>query len=136
MVSRDELLKSRCLVIYFYPKDDTPGCTVEACSFRDQHQELLEEGACVVGVSSDSVESHRRFADKFSIPFRLLADKGGKLRKQFGVPKTLGLIDGRVTYVIDGQGIVRHIFDSQLRMRQHVEEAFRLVRTLRGDLTT
>jgi peroxiredoxin Q/BCP len=134
-VSLDELLKLGCLVLYFYPKDDTPGCTVEACSFRDQHQELLEEGACVVGVSSDGVESHRRFADKFSIPFRLLSDKGGELRKRFGVPRTLGLIDGRVTYVIDAQGVVRHIFDSQLRMRQHVEEAFRLVRALRGKST-
>src|SRR6476659_5205996 len=112
-VSLEELLTSGCLVLYFYPKDDTPGCTVEACSFRDQHQDLLEAGACVVGVSSDDVDSHRRFATKYGIPFRLLADKGGKLRKQFGVPKTLGLLDGRVTYVIDRQGVIRHIFNSQ-----------------------
>jgi peroxiredoxin Q/BCP len=131
-VSLDELLSSGCLVLYFYPKDDTPGCTVEACSFRDQHDELLEAGACVVGVSSDDVDSHRRFATKYGIPFRLLSDKGGKLRRRFGVPRTLGLIDGRVTYVIDSHGVIRHIFNSQLRMRQHVEEALRLVRALRS----
>jgi peroxiredoxin Q/BCP len=132
VVTLDELLTSGCLVLYFYPKDDTPGCTLEACTFRDQHEELQAAGACVVGISSDDVNSHRRFATKYGIPFRLLADKGGKLRKQFGVPKTLGLLDGRVTYVIDGQRVIRHIFNSQLRMRQHVEEAFRLVRDLRS----
>lgn len=130
-VSLRDLLVSGCLVLYFYPKDDTPGCTAEACAFRDEHQELAEAGACVVGVSSDDVESHRRFAEKHRLPFRLLSDRGGELRRQFGVPKTLGLIEGRVTYVIDSQGLVRHIFNSQLRTRKHVEEALRLVRALR-----
>lgn len=131
-VSLRELLASGCLVLYFYPKDDTPGCTAEACSFRDEHQELAEAGAVVVGVSSDDVDSHRRFAEKHRLPFRLLSDRAGELRRRFGVPKTLGLIDGRVTYVIDSQGIIRHIFSSQLRTRNHVEEALRLVRSLRG----
>lgn len=129
-VSLRELLASGCLVLYFYPRDETPGCTVEACSFRDEHQELAEAGACVVGVSSDDVESHRRFAEKHKLPFRLLSDRGGELRKRFGVPKTLGFIDGRVTYVIDSLGIVRHVFSSQLRTRHHVEEALRVVRDL------
>ena len=83
-------------------------------------------------VSSDSVESHRSFADKCRIPFTLLSDRGGSVRARFGVPKTLGLIDGRVTYVIDRQGVVRHVFNSQIRARKHVEEALRLVRTLRA----
>lgn len=131
-VSLPELLAAGCLVLYFYPNDDTPGCTAEACSFRDEHQELAEAGACVVGVSSDDVESHRRFAEKHRLPFRLLSDRGGELRKRFGVPRTLGLIDGRVTYVIDSQGVVRHIFNSQLRTRKHVEEALGLVRSLRS----
>ena len=131
-VSLRELLASSCLVLYFYPKDDTPGCTAEACSFRDEHQDLAEAGATVVGVSSDDVESHRRFADKHRLPFRLLSDHGGELRRSFGVPKTLGLIDGRVTYVIDAQGVIRHVFNSQLRARHHVEEALRLVRSLQG----
>ncbi len=131
-VSLRELLASGCLVLYFYPKDDSPGCTAEACSFRDEHQGLAEAGATVVGVSSDDVESHRRFAEKHRLPFRLLSDRGGELRKRFRVPRTLGLIDGRVTYVIDAQGVIRHVFNSQLRTRQHVEEALRLVRSLRG----
>jgi peroxiredoxin Q/BCP len=131
VASLKDLLSAGCLVLYFYPKDDTPGCTVEACLFRDENQTFADAGARVVGVSSDSVESHRSFADKCRIPFTLLSDRGGALRARFGVPKTLGLIDGRVTYVIDGQGTVRHIFNSQIRARKHVEEALRLVRSLR-----
>ena len=130
-VSLGELLAEGCVVLYFYPKDDTPGCTTQACTFRDEHDELAEAGACVVGVSSDDVQSHRRFADKYRLPFRLLSDRAGELRQRFGVPKTIGLIDGRVTYVIDSQGIVRHVFNSQLRTRKHVDEALRLVRSLR-----
>lgn len=128
--SLSELLAEGCVVLYFYPKDDTPGCTAEACSFRDEHKELAEAGVHVVGVSSDDVESHRRFAEKHRLPFRLLSDRGGELRKRFGVPRTLGFIDGRVTYVIDSKGIVRHVFNSQLRTRQHVEKALEAVRAL------
>jgi peroxiredoxin Q/BCP len=127
-----DLLRDGCLVLYFYPKDDTPGCTVEACLFRDENQTFADAGARVVGVSSDSVESHRSFADKCRIPFTLLSDRGGAVRARFGVPRTLGLIDGRVTYVIDRRGIVRHVFNSQIRARKHVEEALRLVRTLQA----
>lgn len=130
-VSLGELLAEGCLVLYFYPKDDTPGCTAEACTFRDEHHVFAEAGACVVGVSSDDVESHRRFADKHRLPFRLLSDRDGELRKRFGVPKTLGLLAGRVTYVIDAQGVIRDVFSSQLRARNHVEQALRLVRSLR-----
>lgn len=128
-VSLDDL-RGKWVVLYFYPKDDTPGCTAEACSFRDEHKELAEAGVHVVGVSSDDVESHRRFAEKHRLPFRLLSDRGGELRKRFGVPRTLGFIDGRVTYVIDSKGIVRHVFNSQLRTRQHVEKALEAVRAL------
>jgi peroxiredoxin Q/BCP len=130
--SLGELLGAGCLVLYFYPKDDTPGCTVEACLFRDENQTFADAGARVVGVSSDTVESHRSFADKCRIPFTLLSDRGGSVRARFGVPKTLGLIDGRVTYVIDRAGVVRHVFNSQIRARKHVEEALRLVRSLRA----
>ena len=130
--SLQALLTAGGLVLYFYPKDDTPGCTVEACLFRDENQTFADAGARVVGISSDSVESHRSFADKCRIPFTLLSDRGGAVRARFGVPKTLGLIDGRVTYVIDGQGTVRHIFNSQIRPRKHVEEALRLVRSMRA----
>jgi peroxiredoxin Q/BCP len=128
-----DLLGTGCLVLYFYPKDDTPGCTAEACSFRDQHEVFAQAGACVVGVSSDDVDSHRRFADKYHLPFRLLADRGGELRAKFGVAKTLGLLDGRVSFVIDGEGIIRHTFNSQLRARRHVEEALQFVRAARAE---
>jgi peroxiredoxin Q/BCP len=132
IVSLRDLLTTGCLVLFFYPKDDSPGCTAEACAFRDEHETLAEAGACVAGVSADDVASHRRFAGKHRLPYRLLSDRDGELRRRFGVPKTLGLLAGRVTYVIDAHGIVRHVFNSQFRTRQHVEEALRLVRRLRN----
>ena len=113
----------RPVVLYFYPKDDTPGCTKEACTFRDQYQDFQDAGAAVLGVSSDSSESHRKFAARHRLPFPLLADRGGKVRKRYGVPATLGLLPGRVTFVIDGGGVVRHAFNSQLDATRHVEEA-------------
>jgi peroxiredoxin Q/BCP len=111
------------VVLYFYPKDDTPGCTAEACNFRDQYQAFQDAGAEVIGVSSDSAESHGRFADKHRLPFVLLADKGGALRKRYGVPATLGVLPGRVTFVIDRDGVVRHVFNSQFQATKHVTEA-------------
>lgn len=120
------------LAHYFYPKDDTPGCTPEACSFRDEHQELAKAGATIVGVSSGDEEAHRRFAGKHPLQFRPLSDRGGELRRRLGVPQTLGLIAGRVTNVIDGQGVIDDVFNSQLRTRRHVEEALRLVRSVQG----
>ena len=116
------------VVLYFYPKDDTPGCTKEACSFRDQYQDFQDAGAVVIGVSSDSSESHRKFAAKHRLPFTLLSDRGGELRKRFGVPATLGLLPGRVTFVIDAGGVVRHVFNSQLDATRHVAEALGTLR--------
>jgi len=111
------------VVLYFYPKDETPGCTTEACTFRDSYEAFKEAGAEVVGVSSDSVTSHESFAAKHRLPFILLADDGGRVRKQYGVRPTLGILPGRVTYVIDGQGVVRHVFSSQTGVQRHVQEA-------------
>ncbi len=129
----EDALAKGPLVLFFYPKDDSPGCTVEACSFRDASGEFLQAGAVVAGVSSDSSASHRRFADKHRLPYTLLADEGGKLRRQLGVPKSmLGLIEGRVTYVIDQSGVVRHRFDSAVRMNKHVDEALATVRALKA----
>ena len=116
------------VVLYFYHKDDTPGCTKEACSFRDQYQDFQDAGAAVIGVSSDSNESHRKFAAKHRLPFTLLADRGGKLRTLYGVPATLGLLPGRVTFVIDASGVVRHVFNSQLDATRHVREALDVLR--------
>ncbi len=111
------------MVLYFYPKDDTPGCTRQACAFRDGYEEFGKLDAEVVGISSDSVESHKGFAEKHSLPFPLLSDEGGKVRKLYGVPTTFGLFPSRVTYVVDAEGTVGHVFASQLGVEEHVEEA-------------
>ena len=111
------------VVVYFYPKDDTTGCTIEACRFRDDFEKFRSTGAEIIGISDDSSESHERFASKYKLPFTLLSDKGGHVRKLYGVKKTFGVIPGRVTFVIDRQGIVRHVFSSQSSPARHVEEA-------------
>ena len=123
-------LKGTRVVLYFYPKDDTPGCTVEACSFRDQYEEFRDAGAEVIGVSSDSAEKHGKFADKHRLPFVLVADAGGAVRKRYGVPATLGVLPGRVTFVIDRDGVVRHVFNSQFQAKRHVAEALDALKKL------
>lgn len=111
-------------VLYFYPKDGTPGCTAEACSFRDAYDEFRELDAEIIGVSADSPASHLAFAKKFDLPFTLLSDEKNKVRKLLGVPGSMfGLLPGRVTYVVDKEGVVQHVFDSQLQATQHVAEA-------------
>ena len=122
-VTLHDILKDRAVVLYFYPKDETPGCTAEACAFRDSHEAFREAGAEVVGVSSDSVASHQAFAARHRLPFTLLSDPGGKIRKRYGVRATLGILPGRVTYVIDREGVVRHVFSSQMDTRRHVQES-------------
>ncbi|WP_440940989.1 peroxiredoxin [Immundisolibacter sp.] len=122
--------RGRPVVVYFYPKDDTPGCTAEACAFRDHYQDFTQAGAEVIGISSDDPASHARFANKHRLPFVLLSDPGGAVRKAYGVPATLGLLPGRVTFVLDGEAAIRHMFSSQLRARQHVAEAMRVIRSL------
>ncbi len=128
LVTLKTLLGKGPVVLYFYPKDDTPGCTAEACSFRDAYEDFKEAGAEVVGISSDSESAHRDFADKHRLPFVLVSDQGGKVRKLYGVPSTLGLLPGRVTYVIDAGGVVRHVFNSQLNPTKHVREALEVLR--------
>lgn len=118
------------LVLYFYPKSDTPGCTAEACSFRDSYEVFKQAGAEVIGVSSDSEEAQQQFASKHKLPFILLSDKGGALRKMYGVPTTLGLLPGRVTYVIDKEGVVRHIFSDQMNATKHIGEALKVIQEI------
>ena len=118
------------VVVYFYPKDDTPGCTKEACTFRDQFTAFSDIGAVVLGISGDSPASHKKFAEKHRLPFQLLSDADGTVRKAFGVPKTLGLLPGRVTYVIDKQGVIRHAFNSQFHATKHVDEAIGVLKSL------
>jgi peroxiredoxin Q/BCP len=120
----------KTVVLYFYPKDETPGCTAEACKFRDDYEDFTAAGAEVIGVSDDSVASHESFAAKHRLPFLLVSDVGGKVRQQWGVKTTFGIIKGRVTFVIDRDGIVRHRFDSQIRVGRHVDDALELVKKL------
>src|SRR4051794_6854340 len=119
------------VVLFFYPKDDSPACTAEACSFRDSYEDFVDAGAVVLGVSSDSEGEHRDFAGKHRLPFPLLTDRDGSLRARYGVPRTLGLIPGRVTYLIDRAGKVRHVYSSQLRPASHVREALVALRAIR-----
>ncbi len=118
-----DYLGKRDLVVFFYPKDGTPICTQEACAFRDSYERFVEAGAEVIGVSGDTAESHREFARQHRLSFPLISDADGSLRESFGVPKTLGLFPGRVTYVIDKSGIVRLIFSAQLASDSHVRQA-------------
>ena len=118
------------VVVYFYPKDDTPGCTAEACAFRDQYEDFKQAGAEVIGISSDAPGRHAQFAGKHRLPFVLLSDQDGAVRKAYGIPATLGILPGRVTFVIDREGIIRHIFSSQLRATRHVAEAIAILRQL------
>ncbi len=125
-----DVLGKKTVVLYFYPKDDTPGCTLEACGFRDAYEQFVDAGAEVIGVSRDSAESHARFKAKHKLPFTLLSDPDGKAAEAFGVSKTFGLIAGRSTFVIDRQGRVQLRFDGQLRINQHVNRALALVKQL------
>lgn len=126
----------RVVVLYFFPKDGTPGCTAEACAFRDSHEVFTDAGAEVIGVSSDSVDSHANFAGRHELPFTLLSDQGGQVRKTYGVPSVLGVLPGRVTYVIDRQGTVRHVFNSMTRISRHIDDALTTVRQLQAEQPT
>jgi peroxiredoxin Q/BCP len=120
------------VVLYFYPKDETSGCTKEACAFRDSHEVFAEAGAEVIGISSDSVDRHAAFASHHNLPFTLVSDVGGQVRKAYGVPSALGVLPGRVTYVIDRTGTVRHVFSSMTNIGGHVNEALDVVKGLQA----
>lgn len=122
-------ITGKYLVLYFYPKDDTPGCTKEACSFRDSYSDLTQAGAIVFGVSSDSPDSHTAFRKKYNLPFSLLSDTNGELRKMLGVPTDLfGLLPGRVTYIFNPEGRLVYMFDSQFSPEKHVQEALKIIK--------
>ena len=122
-----DYIGKKSIVLYFYPKDDTPGCTKEACKFRDEFEDFTDLDALVIGVSSDSVESHQQFIKKYHLPFILLADTDKKVRKLFGVPKSMGFIPGRVTFIINKKGVVKFIFNSLKNAEKHVSEAKRIL---------
>ncbi|MFB6258679.1 MAG: peroxiredoxin [Flavobacteriales bacterium] len=120
------------LVLFFYPQDHSLGCTKEACSFRDGYEDFREAGAEVLGISSDDASSHRRFQEEHELPFRLLSDLEGRARKAFGIGKTLGVLPWRVSFVIDPQGTVRSVFNSQFQFRSHSKKALQAVRKASG----
>ncbi len=128
-----DLLQEKALVVYFYPKDETPGCTREACAFRDQYQDFTDAGADVVGISRDDAASHAKFKAKERLPFTLLSDLGGKVGTSWGVAGG-SLLAGRSTFVFDKTGVLRHKFESRIRFGKHVEEALETVKKLAAEL--
>ncbi|MCL4558046.1 MAG: peroxiredoxin [Deltaproteobacteria bacterium] len=129
-VSLKDFVGKKDIVLYFYPKDFTPGCTQEACTFRDSYEEFRDEGAEVIGISSDTKDSHSMFALHYKLPFILLSDEDGAVRKLYGVPKTFGMLPGRTTYLIDVNGVVRYIFSSQFMPGRHRDEALKALRNI------
>lgn len=133
LVRLSDFIGKKIIVIYFYPADFTPGCTAESCAFRDVYENFRDAGAEVIGISTDDLESHRKFAQKHQLPFILLSDSQGEVRKLYQVPATLGILPGRVTYVIDKKGIIRLIFNSQLNTGKHIAEALRMLEHLQKE---
>ena len=132
LFSIDSVIGKKNLVIYFYPKDDSPGCTAEACYFRDELDAFREEDAMIIGISGQSVNSHKSFDEKHKLGFTLLSDEGNKVRKMFGVPVNFfGMVPGRVTYIIDKSGTVVYIYNSQTKAKNHVDEALRILKGLK-----
>lgn len=130
IVVLEQLRQQGPVVVFFYPKDHSWGCTAEVCAFRDSYQDFTALGAVVIGISSDSSKSHLDFAERQQLPFSLLSDGDGQIRAAFGVPKTLGFFPGRSTYVIDGKGIIRGAFHSQIEATRHRQEALTVVQQL------
>lgn len=128
LVKLSDFRGEKSVVVYFYPKDETPGCTAQACSFRDSYEDFKEAGAEVIGISSDGSSSHSGFAENHRLPFILLSDTTGKVRKAYGAYDLLGLIPGRVTFVIDKQGKIIHKFDSQLSPTKHINESLEAIK--------
>jgi peroxiredoxin Q/BCP len=127
----NEYLGQKILVLFFYPKDDTPGCTKEACAFRDAYADFVELGCEVFGISSDASNAHQVFQQKHQLPYPLLSDTQKKVRQLFGVPASLfGLLPGRVSYVVGLDGKVAGIFNSQTNPVGHITEALKVVRNM------
>lgn len=123
---------SKNVVLYFYPKDGSPGCTKQACSFRDSYEVFKKLGAEVIGVSGDDVKSHENFAAEHILQYILLSDKGDKVRNLFGATSTFGLMPGRVTFIIDKEGIIRNIFSSMIQPEKHIDEALKILKEIEG----
>ena len=130
LFNSNDIVGRKPLVIFFYPRDNTPGCTIEVCSFRDSYEEFTELGAVVIGISSDSENSHRRFASKYKLPFKLLADRQKKVHSLFKVEsKLFNLLPGRETYVVNKEGRIQMVFNS-INASKHMERALNAVKKL------
>ncbi|XVE53929.1 hypothetical protein DITRI_Ditri03aG0041700 [Diplodiscus trichospermus] len=123
--------KGKPVVVYFYPADDTPGCTKQACAFRDSYEKFKKAGAEVVGISGDDPSSHKTFVKRYRLPFTLLSDEGNKVRKEWGVAADLfGALPGRQTYVLDKKGVVQLIYNNQFQPEKHIDETLKLLQSL------
>ena len=129
-ITLSQFFGKKNIILYFYPKDKSKGCTRQACEFRDKYEVYSDLGAEVIGVSSDDVKSHESFASEHNLPFILLSDTKKKVRKLYGVPSTLGIIPGRVTYLIYNKGIVRYVFSSQFQPKKHIPESLSALKKL------
>ncbi|BDA50971.1 Peroxiredoxin Q, chloroplastic [Coccomyxa sp. Obi] len=130
-ISLDEFRGKSSVVLFFYPKASTPGCTKEACKFRDEYSVFKDAGAAVLGISGDSPEANAAFAKAQRLQFPLLSDEGNEFRKELGVKKDLfGLLPGRQTFVFDKEGRVALVFNSQMKAEQHIAEALNVIKTL------
>ncbi|XP_039018093.1 peroxiredoxin Q, chloroplastic-like [Hibiscus syriacus] len=127
--------KGKPVVVYFYPADETPGCTKQACAFRDSYEKFKKAGAEVIGISVDNSASHKAFAQKYKLPFTLLSDEGNKVRKEWGVPSDLfGALPGRQTYVIDKKGAVQLIYNNQFQPEKHIDETLKMLQTVNSSV--
>ncbi|XP_003564150.1 peroxiredoxin Q, chloroplastic isoform X2 [Brachypodium distachyon] len=123
--------KGKPVVLYFYPADETPGCTKQACAFRDSYEKYKKAGAEVIGISGDDAASHKAFAKKYKLPFTLLSDEGNKVRKEWGVPSDLfGTLPGRQTYVLDKKGVVQYVYNNQFQPEKHIGETLKIIQNL------
>lgn len=127
LVELSSFLGKKTIVLFFYPQDETPGCTAEACSFRDNYIGFTAHQAQVFGISSDSVESHQAFRKKHQLPYPLLSDPTGEVALSYGVKRRFGFLKDRVSFVIDPQGIIRHVVSSQFQIHRHIDECLRVV---------
>jgi thioredoxin-dependent peroxiredoxin len=130
LINLNDYIGKTNLVVYFYPKDESYGCTKEACSFRDNYEVFKEAGAEVIGISADDEASHRAFASHHKLPFLLLSDKDKKVTNLYGVGKSMGILPGRVTFIIDKQGIIRLIYSSQFNFQKHIDESLEMLRKI------
>ncbi len=134
-VNLSDFLGRANIVVYFYPKDESFGCTKEACSFRDSYEDFKAEGAEVIGISADDVASHQAFSANHKLPFILLSDKGRVVADKYNVGRSLGVLPGRVTFVIDKAGTIRMIFSSQLNFQKHIDDALAMLKQLKKQET-